>query len=54
MMTAYKALGFSIDDYPNAYKQFSNEITLPMHTLLSDDDANFVADRLLECVNGIM
>ena len=54
MMTAYKALGFSIDDYPNAYKQFSNEITLPMHTLLSDDDANFVADGLLECVRGII
>lgn len=50
MMTAYKNLGFSIVDYPNAYKQFENEITLPMHTLLSNDDAEFVADRFKECV----
>ena len=33
MHTAYKNLGFTIDDYPNAYDQFKNEITLPLHTL---------------------
>jgi dTDP-4-amino-4,6-dideoxygalactose transaminase len=42
MMTAYKNLGFDIKDYPNAYKQYANEITLPLHTLLSDDDVEYV------------
>ena len=51
MMTAYKNLGFSIDDYPNAYEQFLNEITLPMHTLLTDDDAEFVTDRFTDCLS---
>lgn len=50
MMTAYKNLGFSINNYPNAYAQFVNQITLPMHTLLTDDDAEFVADRLADCI----
>jgi len=52
MMTAYRDLGFDIKDYPNAFFQYANEITLPMHTLLSDDDAVYVADTLmasLEC-----
>lgn len=44
MMTGYKALGFDIADYPNAYNQFSNEITLPLHTRLTDDEVNYVAD----------
>jgi dTDP-4-amino-4,6-dideoxygalactose transaminase len=44
MMTAYKRLGFDIKDYPNAYKQYENEITLPMHTLLTDEQAQFVVD----------
>ena len=38
MMTAYKALGFDIKDYPNAYEMYHNEITLPLHTRLTDDD----------------
>ena len=38
MMTAYKNLGFDINDYPNAYNQFVNEITLPLHTKLTDED----------------
>lgn len=46
MMTAYKNLGFSIDDYPNAYAQYANEITLPMHTLLTDEEAKYVAKTL--------
>lgn len=44
MMTAYQKLGYSIKDYPNAYEQYHNEITLPMHTLITDDDAIFVAN----------
>jgi len=42
MMTAYKELGFDISDYPNAYRQYENEITLPLHTLLSDGDVEYV------------
>ena len=46
MMTAYRNLGFNIADYPNAYKLYSNEITLPLHTLLTDEQANYVAQNL--------
>ena len=42
MMTAYKNLGFDIKNYPNAYSQFANEITLPLHTKLSDGDVDYV------------
>lgn len=50
MMTAYMRLGFDIADYPNAYKQYENEITLPMHTLLTDEDAECVAEHFREYV----
>ena len=46
MHTAYKNLGFRIEDYPNAYQMYHNEITLPLHTLLTDQDAHFVASTL--------
>jgi dTDP-4-amino-4,6-dideoxygalactose transaminase len=46
MFTAYKNLGFDIKDYPNAYKQYANEITLPLHTLLSDQDIQYVCESL--------
>lgn len=42
MMTAYKSLGFDIKDYPNAFHQFENEITLPLHTNLTDDMVEYV------------
>ena len=42
MMTAYKNLGFDIADYPNAYDSFVNEVTLPLHTKLSDEDVQYV------------
>ena len=42
MMTAYRRLGFDIADYPNAYAQYANEITLPLHTCLSDEDVEYV------------
>lgn len=42
MHTAYKNLGFSIEDYPNAYNQYKNEITLPLHTLLTDEAVSYV------------
>lgn len=48
LFTGYKALGFDIKDFPNALAQFENEITLPLHTLLSDDDVAYVCETLAE------
>lgn len=48
MMTAYQALGFDIKDYPNAYNQYRNEVSLPIHTRLTDDDVNYVIDNFKE------
>ena len=53
MHTAYKNLGFSIDDYPNAYNQFKNEITLPLHTNLSDEDVSYVIHTFKECLGAL-
>ncbi len=44
MHTAYKKLGFDIKDYPNAYAQFANEITLPLHTCLTDEMVEYVIE----------
>ena len=44
MLTAYQKLGFAIQDFPNAYHLYENELTLPLHTLLSDDDISYIAD----------
>lgn len=48
MHTAYKKLGFKIDDYPNAYAMYSSEITLPLHTLLTDEEIDYIIDNYLE------
>lgn len=50
MMTAYKALGFDIANYPNAYNQYCNEITLPLHTRLSDEDVEYVIANFIEII----
>lgn len=50
MMTAYKNLGFRIENYPNAYAHYANEITLPLHTRLSDDDVAYVIERFRDIV----
>ena len=50
MMTAYKNLGFDIKDYPNAYKRFENEITLPLHTKLTDEEVEYVIEKYSEIV----
>ena len=50
LLTAYKNLGFRMEDYPNAYAQYENEITLPLHTLLSDADIDYVCVCLKECL----
>ena len=49
LLTAYKDLGFDIADFPNALAQFENEITLPLHTLLTDDDLRFIIDAFVRC-----
>lgn len=50
MMTAYKKLGFDIADYPNAYQYFVNEITLPLHTRLTDDEVDYIIDHYCSIV----
>lgn len=50
MHSGYQKLGFDIKDYPNAYEQFKNEVTLPLHTCLSDEDVEYV----IQCVEDIL
>lgn len=52
MMTAYKALGFDIKDFPNAYHLFENEVTLPLHTRLSDEDVEYVIGNFVEILKS--
>jgi dTDP-4-amino-4,6-dideoxygalactose transaminase len=51
MMTAYKALGFDIKNYPNAYHQFTNEITLPLHTRLTDEEVDYILTNFKEIIS---
>lgn len=51
MMTAYKALGFDIANYPNAYNQYRNEVTLPLHTRLTDEDVEYVISNFVEVIS---
>ena len=53
MMTAYKALGFDIKDYPNAYHLFENEITLPLNTLMSMEDVEYVIENFVKIVKAL-
>lgn len=53
MFTAYKNLGFSIEDYPNAYNQYVNEVTLPLHTLLSDEDVEYICINLKRSLDSM-
>ena len=54
MFTAYKNLGFSISDYPNAYGQYVNEITLPLHTSLTDEMVDYVAEKYVKIVKRVL
>ena len=51
MMAAYKALGFDIADYPNAYNQYHNVITLPLHTKLSNEDVEYVISNFVNIIS---
>ncbi len=47
LLTCYRDLGYSMEDYPNAYNQYKNQITLPLHTLLDNRDIEFISTSLL-------
>lgn len=53
MMTAYKKLGFDIKDFPNAYHQFENEITLPLNTKMTDEDLDYVIENFRDIVTSL-
>jgi dTDP-4-amino-4,6-dideoxygalactose transaminase len=50
MLTAYKNLGFDIKDFPNAFHQFENEVTLPLHTRLTDEEVDFILTNFKEVI----
>ncbi len=52
MHTAYKALGFDIKDYPNAYAHYANEITLPLHTRLTDEEIEYIIETYTNILKG--
>lgn len=52
LLTAYKNLGFNIENYPNAFDMYKNEITLPLNTLISLEDVEYVVENLKECINN--
>lgn len=54
MFTAYKNLGFDIIDYPNALEMYQNEITLPLHTLLSDLEVHYITDKLNKAIREVL
>lgn len=54
LLTAYKNLGFDIKDYPNAYARFANEITLPLHTKLTDEEVGYVIENYSRIVEAYL
>lgn len=50
MHTAYKQLGFDIKNYPNAYSNYANEITLPLHTCLTDKEVDYIIENFVSIV----
>jgi dTDP-4-amino-4,6-dideoxygalactose transaminase len=53
MMTGYKALGFDIKDYPNAFDMFKNEVTLPLHTKLTDEMVAYIISNYVDVIKSI-
>jgi dTDP-4-amino-4,6-dideoxygalactose transaminase len=53
MMTAYKALGFDIKNYPNAYHLFENEVTLPLYTRLTDENVEYVIENYVDIIKNL-
>ena len=53
MMTAYKNLGFDIKDFPNALHMFENEITLPLHTCLTDEQVGYIIENYRKMIKEL-
>ncbi|MDR0514150.1 MAG: DegT/DnrJ/EryC1/StrS family aminotransferase [Coriobacteriaceae bacterium] len=53
LLSAYQGLGFAMDDFPHAYAQYRNEISLPLHTLLSDEDVDYVVASLRQAITQL-
>ena len=53
MMTAYQKMGLCIEDYPNSYQQYKNEISQPLHTCLNHEDVEYVIGTFIEAVKEI-
>lgn len=53
MMTAYKAIGYDIKDFPHAYEQYYNEVTLPLHTRLTDEEVDYILDNFIDIIRNI-
>ena len=53
MMTAYKAMGFDIAQFPNAYAHFANEITLPLHTRLTDEEIDYIIAQYTDIITRL-
>jgi len=51
MMTAYKSMGYDIKDFPNAFHQYENEITLPLHTRLSDEEIEYILSNFIDIIS---
>ena len=54
LFSLYKGLGYNIEDYPNAFNQYANEITLPLYSTLTLEDAQYVVSELIKCVEKVM
>ena len=54
MMTAYKALGYDIQNFPNAFHLFENEVTLPLNTRMSDEDLEYVIENFVDIVSKLV
>ena len=54
MLTLYKNLGYDIKDYPNAYAMYENEITLPVYSTLSLEDAAYVAEETVKAIKEVL
>ena len=52
MMTAYKALGWNVEDFPNTFRYYENLVTLPLHTLLTDEDVEYICDVLQKVIHS--
>ena len=53
MMTVYKNMGFDIKDFPNAYAHFANEITLPLHTRLTDEEIDYIIEQFTDTIRHL-